>query len=115
MERLDREAQSHIQTCPQFYNTATAFTRQGKPDLIIAQNQIETIEDDVTFPNIHYKWDPSTMVKLGDENGNTIEVSILEIMCIAHTTHAGHLKSKAMTDEDKLIKAGGKGQGWDWL
>jgi len=55
MERLDRKAQPHIQTYPQIHSTATTFTRQGKPDLIIAQDQIETIEDDVTFPNIHYK------------------------------------------------------------
>jgi len=36
-------------------------------------------------------------------------------MCNARMTHAGHLKSKAMTDEDKLVKAGGKGQDWGWL
>ena len=53
------------------------------------------------FSTFNYKWDPNTMITLGDKAGNTIEVSILEMLCVAREPHA-----TAAQDNAKAARGG---------
>jgi len=45
------------------------------------------------FPTFDYKWDPDTVITLGDANSATIKVSILKILCHARVRRQANAKS----------------------
>jgi len=47
------------------------------------------------FPTFDYKWDPDTVVTLGNATGIKIQVLILEILCYARTKQLESANDKA--------------------
>jgi len=57
------------------------------------------------FPVFEERWDPNTVITLADDQGGTLDVKLLELLCFTHM----RFKAKLKISNDGLAKSLGKG------
>ena len=57
-----------------------------------------------TFPIFEQHWDPNAVITLGDDQGRTLDVKLLELLCFTRTRYKDKVADARKRENDGLSK-----------